>query len=820
METRAAPAALDPEQLRRRLDPATLPYSTTTETPPLTETIGQPRAISAIEFALAIQSVGFNLFVAGAPGSGRETIVVEYLRGVAGQRPTPSDWVYVYNFTDADHPNAIQLPAGQGALFAVAMQELVVMVRDEVARAFESEEYDRRRREVLNGIGARRNELFARLSAFALTQQFALDITPAGITNVPLIENRPLAPAEFAALPEEQRADIDRRAREVQEQLASTMIQVHALDREAADRVLALDREVTLFVVQPLLDHVRERYAAFPDVLAHIDNLQQDFIAHYQELRVRPGVGQAEAGAPALPWAQSPQAEYLTRYDVNVLVDNGATSGAPVIIERNPTYYNLIGRMDYRAVPGAMMTDFRQIKPGALHLANGGFLVLHVGDVLRQPFAWEALKRALLCQDIRVETLAAQQSPLPAASLRPEPIPLDIKVILLGSALDYRLLFAADEDFEELFKVKAEFAPDMLWTAEHVDQYVAFISRWVRDNDLKHLTRAAIAKVIEHGARLREHQQRLSTRMRAISDLLTEANHWAVRAGHDLIEASDIEQAIDMKEYRSNLVAERLDDLIADGTIDIDTDGERAGQVNGLSVLDIGDHAFGKPSRVSARVSLGRGQILSIDREIAMSGPIHSKGFLTLTGYLGGQYARDIPLAMSASITFEQSYEGVDGDSASSTELYALLSALSGVPIRQGIAVTGSVNQYGEVQAVGGVTRKIEGFFAVCQTRGLTGQQGVLIPATNVRNLMLSDEVVEAARAGLFHVWAVNTIDEGIELLTGVPAGERAPDGSFPEGSVHDLVQQRLRAFAEDARRFATPFPPDILPPQGGVIPA
>jgi lon-related putative ATP-dependent protease len=451
------------------------------------------------------------------------------------------------------------------------------------------------------------------------------------------------------------------------------------------------------------------------------------------------------------------------------------------------------------------VTDFRQIRPGALHRANGGFLVLHVAEILRQPFAWEALKRSLLCREIRIENMGEQYSPIPAASLRPEPIPLDVKVILIGSALHYRLLYSLDEDFEELFKVKAEFAPDMRWTDENIDQYVAFISRWVRDNGLKHLTGSAVARVIEHGARLRDHQQRLSARMRVIADLLTEASHWAERSGHEFVEASDIEQAISMKEHRSNLVEERLDDLIAEGTIDIDTDGEHIGQINGVAVISLGDHAFGKPSRVSARVSLGKGQILSIDRETLLSGPIHSKGFLILSSYLMGQYAQAVPIAASASITFEQSYDEVEGDSASSTELYALLSAFAGVPIQQGIAVTGSVTQYGQVQAVGGVTRKIEGFFSVCRSRGLTGRQGVIIPATNVRNLMLSRDVVEAARAGLFHVWPVRNVDEGIELLTGRPAGQPGSDGTYPEGSIHRLVQDRLRTFADDARSFATP---------------
>jgi lon-related putative ATP-dependent protease len=494
----------------------------------------------------------------------------------------------------------------------------------------------------------------------------------------------------------------------------------------------------------------------------------------------------------------------MARYEVNVLIDNSSLRGAPVVIERNPTYYNLIGRMDYHALLGALVTDFRQIKPGALHRANGGFLIIHASEILRQPFAWETLKRAMLCREARIENLSEYVSPAPTATLRPEPIPLNLKVVLIGSTTLFRLLYTLDEDFRELFKVKADFAQEMPWTDEHVQEFAAFVSRRVRDLGLPHFDRGAVARLIEHAARLREHQRKLSTRMLDIADIMSEACYWAGEAQHAIVLAGDVDQAIQARERRVNLLQERLETMVEEGTLAIETSGERVGQVNGVAVIDLGDHAFGHPSRISARVALGDGTLQSIEREIKLSGPIHAKGFLILSGYLAGQYVQELPLSIGATITFEQSYDEIEGDSASSTELYVLLSALAGLPLQQGIAVTGSVNQYGEIQAVGGVTQKIEGFFAICMARGLTGDQGVIIPASNVQNLMLNDEVVAAVRAGEFHVWAVRTIDEGIELLTQRPAGRPDEQGHFPDGCVHRLVEERLRRYAEGMRSFTS----------------
>jgi lon-related putative ATP-dependent protease len=786
---------LRPEQLRRRLDPGRLPFESTAEVAPLVGTVGQPRALDALEYGLAVETRGFNLFVSGLPGSGRLTTVLDYLRALAAAKPAPVDWIYVNDFGNADRPNAIPLPASRGAEFAQAMDEFVEVARREIPRAFESEEYDRRQREIVAEIAQERESQEQELTRFAGERGIALTTTLAGVASVPLVDGKPVTREHFERLPDEQRAAIAKATGEVEERAAGYIHQVHQLEKEATRRVRELEQEVALFATDPLFHELEERFGEHPEVRAYLEDVKKDVLANLGDFR--------DGEETPLQLALAPHRKDFARYSVNVLVDNGGVEGAPIVVERNPTYYNLLGRVEYRASFGAMVTDFREIKPGALHRANGGFLVLDALDVLRHPFAWDALKRALRSGEIRIEGLGEEFSTVPIATLRPEPIPLDLKVVLLGSPYVYNVLYQLDEDFRELFKVRADFSPELDWTAEHQRNYAAFVSRWVRENGLRHFDRGAVARLIEHGARLRESQKKLSARLLEISDLVSEASFWAGKQGHPLATADDVELAIRKKDYRSSLLEERVRELIREGTVVIETDGDRVGQVNGIAILDQGDYSFGRPSRVSARVSLGRGGIESIEREIELSGPIHSKGFMILSGYLAATYAQDWPLAVSATLTFEQSYDEIEGDSASSTELYALLSALSGLPLRQGVAVTGSVDQHGNVQAVGGVTRKIEGFFATCKAKGLTGSQGVIVPAANIRNLMLDEEVVEAVRSGCFHVWAVRTIDEGIELLTGRRAGRRRRDGSYPPESVHGLVEARLADYALRLREFA-----------------
>jgi lon-related putative ATP-dependent protease len=791
---------LGPAQLRRRVDPKRLRFASTERVKPLVGTIGQPRALEALDFGLDAIAHGFNPFVAGAPGSGRLTTVLDILHAHAHASPTPDDWVYVHNFGNPDRPNATALPAGRGSAFAHDMEGFLEAVRREIPRAFESEEYDQRQRQILSEVSGEHERLEGELKQFAAERHIALQTSVTGVISVPLVDGKPISREEFDALPEERRRQVVEASSEVEQQTTSHIRRLHQLEKQASQRVEALDHEVALFATEPLFRELEESYGGQEEVLAYLRDVKADLLAHLDDFR------SGEEAQPVLPFVARPQ--NTARYRVNVLVDHDDVTGAPVVVERNPTYYNLVGRVEYRATFGAMVTDFREIKAGALHRANGGFLVLDALDVLRHPFAWEALKRALSAREARIENLGEEFSAVPSASLRPEPVPLETKVILLGSPQLYHLLYALDEDFRELFKVKADFAPELDWTAQHERDYAAFISRCVRENALRHFDRTAVARVIEYGGRLRESRRKLSTRLLDVSDVVSEASFWAGRNGHPLVEAADVDLAVRKKEYRSSLLEERVQELISEGTLVVETDGGRVGRLNGLAIVDLGDHAFGRPTRVSARVAVGRGRIESIEREIELSGPIHSKGFMISAGYLASTYAQERPLALSATLTFEQSYDEIEGDSASSTELYALLSALSGVPLDQGIAVTGSVDQYGAVQAVGGVNRKIEGFFATCKARGLTGSQGVVIPAANVPNLMLEDEVVDAVRDGRFHVYAARTVDEGIALLTGRPAGRRRADGTFPEGSIHALVSARLAAYAEQLHVFGeTPSP-------------
>ena len=572
---------------------------------------------------------------------------------------------------------------------------------------------------------------------------------------------------------------------------------VRRIEREAHEQVHALDREAVSFAVGHLLDALRTKYAQVHAVIEHLDGVQADLVAHLEEFR-----GTEPEPGPPTPMPPFAGERAYKRYGANVLVTNTPAAGAPVVLESNPTYYNLLGRVDYRAAVGAMHTDFQLIRPGALHRANGGYLVLQARDVLLSPFAWDALKRALRDGELRIENLGEQFSAFPTATLKPAPIALKVKVVLIGDLQTYMLLYGLDPDFQRLFKVKAQFGPYMDRSPETMLAYAAFVSGQVNAHGLLPFGSDAVARVIEHGARLAEHQARLATSFEAIDDLLVESDHVARGAGAELVQAPHVDAALAAREHRLNLLEEEVQREIEDGTIAIDTHTEVVGQVNGLSVLDLGDYAFGRPSRITARVGLGEEGVVDIEREVKLSGPTHSKGVLILTGYLLEQYARETPLAVSARLTFEQVYGEVDGDSASSAELYALLSALAGAPIRQGIAVTGSVNQRGEIQAVGGVVTKIEGFFAVCKSQGLDAQQGVIIPATNVQHLMLKQEVVDAVADGMFHVWAVRTVDEGIELLTGLQAGERLTDGNFRDGTLHARVQRRLGSLAERLVEF------------------
>lgn len=814
--------SLAPERLRRRMDPASLPFETTADVPPLDGTVGQPRALDALAFAMEIGAPGFHPYVSGSEGSGRRSTVLDQVERFARTRPVPSDWVYVHGSSHRDRPRAIALPPGRARSLAADLDRFVELAQHEIPRAFESDDYERRRRAATAELSQRRRALLDEVESFARERSFAVELGEAQFVVVALRDGQPLAPAAVETLPEEERRDIERRNEEVQAKAVAVLRRMRQLEAEGAERVRQLDEHVARFAVGPLLDDLRQAWSDLPAVIEHLDWIEEDLPRHLEVFWVdgdataaqraaedaegEDGAGEDEDAVEvdALGHLRLPRGERGGRWRANVFVAHPLAEGAPVVFERNPTPWNLVGRIEVRATLGAALSDYRHLKAGALHRANGGLLVLRAADVLGQAHAWDVLKRSLLAGEVSMELPADSggSGPQQQTMLDPEPIPLVTKVVLIGSPEVFQSLWDGDEDFRELFKVKVDFAPEMPWSDENVMGYAAFVSRCVRDLGLRDLDRRAVARLVDEGTRACEHQGKLTARLREIGDVVAEASFWATRAGSPLVRVEHVERALAERERRSNLIEERARESILEGVVPIDVEGSRVGRVNGLVILEVADHDFGLPSRVSATVGVGRGSVVSVEREVMMSGPIHDKGVLTVIGYLASRYAQDAPLSIAATVSFEQAYEMVEGDSASSTELYALLSALSDLPMDQGVAVTGSVNQSGEMQPVGGVTRKIEGFFAVCRAKGLTGRQGVIVPASNLPHLMLADEVVEAVAAGQFHIWAVRTIDEGMEILTGIPAGQARPDGTYPEGTLHRRVADRLVRYAEAARRF------------------
>jgi lon-related putative ATP-dependent protease len=793
---------LDIGEYRDVYEPGKVECASTGEMRPLEEIIGQERALRALRFGLEIREPGFNVYTAGAQGTGRMTAVRSFLDELAKAKPRASDWVYVHNFKDQYEPNAIALPAGKGTQFREKMKRFVDEARRALPRAFESEEYAKRRDETLQSLQKTRTDLIARINQRAQEAGFVIQMSPIGLLTIPVINGQPVPEEQFITLPEEVRTEVQQRRDALSVELRSMLRQVQDIERQGNEAVTNLNHEIAFYAIGNLVAELKEKYADVPEVPEYIDAVQNDILENLQ----------AFLGVPEQPGAP-PQFQAFIRelpfrkYDVNVVVDNADVKGAPVIVEQNPTFQNLLGKIEKEVQFGIFTTDFTMIRPGSLHKANGGYLVLSVEDLLRNPFSWDGLKTALKTGEAVVEEPGERMGFIAAKTIKPEPIPLDIKVTLIGTPMLYHLFYQMDPDFKELFKVKADFDTVMDRNDENAGKYADFMCNLVREEKLRHLERGAIARVIEHGSRLAADKRKLSTQFAVIADLIREANFYAAGDGVEQIERQHIMKAIDEKVYRSNLIQQKVEEYIQREIFLIDTEGEKVGQVNGLSVIGLGDFAFGRPSKVTASIGVGREGIMDIEREAALGGPIHTKGVLIVSGYLNNNYARDKPLSLSARLVFEQSYEGIEGDSASSTELYALLSALSGLPVKQYLAITGSVNQKGEVQAIGGVNEKLEGFYEVCKAKGLNGNQGVLIPASNVQNLMLKEEVVEAAKAGKFRIYPVRTIDEGIEVLTGVPAGTRREDGTYEEGTVNYLVDRRLREMAETMRGFQPQAP-------------
>lgn len=771
-------------------DPAIFPFETTNEINSLQQgIIGQDRAVHAMEFGLKVKQRGYNLFLVGPVGTGKTTYAETMVRCIAKGKAKPKDWCYVYNFKHPDSPKALSFPSGTGTVFKKKINELLRDVEREIRKSFSSDDYDKQRGFIFDSFEKKAEEMWKGLSQYARELNFSLERTPQGnFALVPLQFGKRITKEEFKALPESVQQEYKERNKRIEEKISDSMRTMQMLEKEVEKAVKKLNQETVGRGIYLLFNPLLEYYKDDEKVVAYLQEYQQDIIENYHFFQE-----EAQEENPMLGlFKGGQQKEKLTRYKVNVLVDQSRQEGSPVISETNPTYYNLFGKVEYKSSFGTMVTDFTMIKPGAFHLANGGYLILQIVDLLSNPYSWQVLKRTLKTGCIRIENIFEERGLVASTGLKPEPIPVDIKVLLIGTPYYYHLLSELDEDFHKLFKVKVEFDTEMNKDVEHHLTFASFVRSYSEKEGLLPFHRTALASMVDYSSRLVENQGKMTTRFNNLTRLMVEASFWAEEEGAKAVADLHVRRAIKEQEYRSNRIDEKIREMIVEGTIMVDVTGERIGQINGLAVLDMGDYSFGSPHRITAQTFVGRTGIINIERETSLSGQIHHKGLLILSGYLAGKFAQDKPLPLSASITFEQTYSMIDGDSASSTELYALLSSLSGIPIKQGIAVTGSVNQWGEVQPIGGVNDKIEGFYGVCKAVGLTGEQGVMIPHQNVKNLMLKDEVIQAVKKGLFHIWQVRTVEEGIEILTGVEAGTPDEEGNYPEGTVFYEINNRL----------------------------
>jgi len=761
-------------------------FETTAQLEDLPGLLGQERAREAIHFGVAMRNRGYNLFVLGPPGLGKRSLVQQMLEARAAREPAAPDWCYVNNFAQPHKPRAVRLPRGAGPQFKRDMQQLVEELRACVPAMFESEEYRTRVEQIDGEIGEQQEKIFVLLGQEAAAEGIALIHTPAGFTLAPMREGAVVSPEDYEKLPEEERSKIEARIKLLQEKLQKAIRRVQGLQKDKRDRTKALSREMTMLAVGHLTEELKAKYAALPEVTSYIGEVQADVLENIDEFRRPP---EAETNILGLPSGERPS---FRRYEVNVVVGDGAQSGAPVIAEDHPTYANLLGRVEYVARFGMLVTDFALIKAGALHRANGGYLLLDAYKLLSQPFAWDGLKRALASGELRTESLGQSFGLINTMALEPEPIPLDVKVVLLGERMIYYLLLAWEPEFAELFKVQVDFDDEFVRDAEHERLYARLVAAQARRENLLPLDRGAVARVIEHAAREAGDAERISAQLEGLSDLLREADQHARASSAAAISREHVQAAIDGQQRRADRVRSKIHESILRGELMVDTDGAKTGQINGLSVSGLGNFAFAFPTRITANTRLGDGEVIDIQREVELSGPIHSKGVMILASYLASRYSSDRPHSLSASLVFEQTYGTIDGDSASLAELCVLLSSIGQFPLQQSLAVTGSVDQHGNVQPIGAVNEKIEGFFDICKARGLSGRQGVIIPATNAKHLMLRADVVQAVAAGDFSVFSVDTVDQALGLLAGSPAGEANAQGEYPQDSLNFKVAARL----------------------------
>jgi lon-related putative ATP-dependent protease len=786
---------LSPAELRRLFDPKKVPFETSDQAPECQEAVvGQSRAKEALEFGLAMADMDYHVFVDGPRHTGKTHLVRTFVERIAQDKAAPPDWVYVHNFRDADQPLALSFPPGQGRAFAKAVRRLVEELKAQIPEIFESEDYARKKEQLQAEFKAQRSSIFQELDKETRDQGYVLKFEPTGIMVAPADEDgQPLPEARIREMDEAERAELRKKSDAIQAKVTEALRSISGFEKEMNRRQADLDREMVMAAVGHLFDDLLENYGEREKVRSYLDQLREHVADNFSLFQKKE--------QPNLPFAVGGQEQDLTRFEVNLFVDNSRRQGAPVVVESHPTFPNLFGRIERQAQFGALLTDFTLLKAGSLHRANGGYLVIPVLELLRMYLPWEGLKRALRNREAFMEDPVEQMGFMITRTLRPEPIPLNLKVILVGPTFLYNLLNAFDPQFPKLFKVRAQMAGRMEWAQAEAGELFAHLCQLVQRKKLMPLHRRAAARLAELASEMAEDRERLTLQLAGVEDVVKESHHWARQSGQSLIRREDVETAIAQRRRRVSMLEERLREAVTREFIHVRTEGSELGQINGLAVVDLGDHAFGQPSRITATVGLGQEGVVAIDRESDLSGPFHTKGVLILSGFLRDRFGSQGPLALTASLAFEQSYSRVDGDSASLAELLVLLSRLSGLPLRQDLAVTGSVSQRGLVQAIGGVNAKVEGFFRLCRERGLTGSQGVVIPRANAKNLMLHPDIVAAAKKGSFAVYAVETVEQAVELFTGVGAGRPKKDGSYPQRTVYHKVTAELKRLRELAQR-------------------
>ena len=789
---------LKPSQLRRVVVTSSIKWNQLKKEPPTKPLIGQERALKALEFGIGNKSRGFNIYVSGYPGSGKLKAVNHFLEEKAKLEPSSGDWCYVNNFRDSYYPKKLNLPKGGGEIFKNEIKIFIEEVRNALIRAFESTEYGDKRQEIITGFQQKEIELFRNIHKKAKQNGFAIKRTPIELFAIPVDESgKPIDDEKFRKLSTKQQKEIHKKQDKIKQELISLIRKNRDLERASNSALLQLEKNVTLYAIESLLEELQENYKDFKDILDYLEDVKNDITGNLNYFLN----GSFTDGT----FSKKRYLKYV-KYSVNVITDNSKLEGSPIIMELNPTYNNLFGKVEHESDMGTLVTNFTLIRGGALHRANGGYIILPLKDLLLNYFSWDSLKRALKNNEIIIEDPNERFGFLSAKSLKPDPIPLNVQVILIGPPIWYHLLYELDEDFKELFKVKAEFDTTMDYSISNIQDFASVIYKIEKENEFLPLSDTAITSIIEQASRMAEDQNKISIKFGEITNILYEANHYATSSRGNIITSDHIKEAVDAKYYRSNLIQEKINEMIKRNTLMIELSDSKVGQINGISVIDLGDIAFGRPNKITASVASGKEGLVDIEREAKLGGPIHTKGVLILLGFLAEKYAQNKPISLFASLVFEQSYSEIEGDSASSAELYAILSSLSRLPIKQGIAVTGAVNQKGELQPVGAINEKIEGFFEVCRQAGFSGEQGVIIPKSNIENLMLKHKVVQTIKEGKFHIWPITNIDEGIEILTGNPAGKRLKNGSFTKKSVHYLVDCRIDELNKNIKQNANPM--------------